>query len=157
MHRLSSLLVLSAALFGLTLFSAGCGSNDSGSASPDMPREVSDAQYTTIENGLKYHDFKVGDGAEATAGDEVEVHYTGWLLSDSTKFDSSLDRGRPFTFTLGQGEVIEGWDKGVAGMRVGGERQLVIPSEYGYGQSGAGNTIPPGATLIFEVELLEVK
>lgn len=157
MHRLSSIFVLSAVLFGLTLLSAGCGSDDSGSASPDLPRDVAASEKTAIENGLKYHDFKVGDGTEATAGDEVEVHYTGWLLSDSTKFDSSLDRGRPFTFTLGQGEVIEGWDKGVAGMRVGGERQIVIPSEYGYGQSGAGNTIPPGATLIFEVELLGVE
>ncbi len=105
---------------------------------------------------LQITDLNQGDGAEATAGREVEVHYTGWL-ENGTKFDSSLDRGRPFVFELGAGRVIKGWDQGVAGMRVGGKRKLVIPSHMGYGARGAGNLIPPHATLIFEVELLGVR
>jgi FKBP-type peptidyl-prolyl cis-trans isomerase FkpA len=108
------------------------------------------------DTGLKYQDLKVGDGPEAVAGKTVEVHYTGWL-ENGTKFDSSLDRGEPFSFRLGAGEVIEGWDQGVAGMKVGGKRKLIIPSELGYGQEGAGEAIPPGATLVFEVELLGVE
>jgi FKBP-type peptidyl-prolyl cis-trans isomerase len=108
-------------------------------------------------SGLKYQDLKVGEGAEAASGKIVEVHYTGWLESDGTKFDSSLDRGKPFSFRLGAGQVIKGWDQGVAGMKVGGKRKLIIPSALGYGKSGAGEVIPPGATLIFEVELLGVR
>ena len=105
--------------------------------------------------GLKYVDQKVGTGAEAHIGDVVTVHYTGWLL-DGTKFDSSRDRNQPFKFKLGAGQVIKGWDQGVAGMRVGGKRKLTIPSELGYGKQGAGGVIPPGSTLIFEVELLTI-
>lgn len=107
-------------------------------------------------------DTKIGDGAEATAGQRISVHYTGWLFDDSTpdnkgkKFDSSLDRGQPFQFQLGVGQVIGGWDQGFAGMKVGGQRTLVIPPELGYGARGAGGVIPPNATLIFEVELLGV-
>jgi FKBP-type peptidyl-prolyl cis-trans isomerase len=104
---------------------------------------------------LSVQDLVVGTGAEATSGKKVQVHYTGWL-TDGKKFDSSLDRGKPFGFTLGAGQVIQGWDKGVAGMRVGGKRKLTIPPELGYGGRGAGNVIPPNATLVFEVELLEV-
>ena len=94
--------------------------------------------------------------AEAKDGKKVAVHYTGWL-TDGTKFDSSKDRNQPFVFPLGQGRVIKGWDEGVAGMKVGGKRKLKIPAKLGYGEQGAGADIPPGATLIFEVELLEVK
>jgi FKBP-type peptidyl-prolyl cis-trans isomerase len=105
---------------------------------------------------LKIEDLVVGTGAAAKAGDQVSVHYTGWL-TDGTKFDSSLDRGEPFAFTLGQGQVIEGWDKGVEGMKVGGKRKLTIPPDMAYGDQGAGEVIPPNAVLVFEVELLAVK
>ena len=100
-------------------------------------------------------DFVVGSGDEAKAGDKVSVHYTG-TLADGTKFDSSVDRGQPFSFALGRGQVIRGWDVGVAGMKVGGKRKLIIPAEEGYGARGAGGVIPPNATLVFEVELLQV-
>ncbi len=112
---------------------------------------------------LKKIDTKQGDGADAVAGKTVIVHYTGWLYDPSvpdghgTKFDSSLDRKSPFGFMLGAGRVIKGWDEGVAGMKVGGKRTLVIPPQMGYGERGAGGVIPPNATLIFDVELLEVK
>jgi FKBP-type peptidyl-prolyl cis-trans isomerase len=106
-------------------------------------------------SGLKYWELKKGAGAVAKAGDAVHVHYTGWL-TDGKKFDSSVDRGSPFDFKLGAGMVIRGWDEGVAGMKVGGKRQLHIPAELGYGARGAGNAIPPNAELIFDVELLGV-
>ena len=109
-----------------------------------------------MADGLKYTDDQVGTGAEAQAGKTVSVHYTGWL-TDGTKFDSSKDRGQPFSFPLGAGRVIKGWDEGVAGMKVGGKRTLVIPPDLGYGARGAPGAIPPNATLKFEVELLEVK
>ncbi|HET9751324.1 MAG TPA: FKBP-type peptidyl-prolyl cis-trans isomerase [Myxococcales bacterium] len=105
--------------------------------------------------GLHMEDVVVGTGAEAVKGKLVSVHYTGWLI-DGKKFDSSKDRGRPFQFPLGRGQVIEGWDQGVQGMKVGGKRKLTIPPELGYGAEGAGGVIPPGATLVFEVELLGV-
>ena len=108
------------------------------------------------DSGLKYVDLKVGTGAEAKKGDTVEVHYTGWL-KDGKKFDSSRDRGEPFSFALGQGKVIKGWDEGVAGMKEGGKRKLIIPPDLAYGARGAGNVIPPNAELTFEVELLKVK
>jgi FKBP-type peptidyl-prolyl cis-trans isomerase len=117
---------------------------------------VAAGEMITTQSGLQYQDLVVGTGSEAVAGKSVSVHYTGWL-EDGTKFDSSLDRGQPFTFTLGAGQVIPGWDEGVAGMKVGGKRKLVIPPDLGYGSQGAGGVIPPNATLIFEVELLEVK
>ncbi|MCG8455546.1 MAG: FKBP-type peptidyl-prolyl cis-trans isomerase [Holophagales bacterium] len=106
-------------------------------------------------SGLQYKDVVVGEGTEAATGQTVRVHYTG-RLADGKKFDSSRDRGQPFAFVLGTGTVIRGWDEGVAGMRVGGKRKLVIPPELGYGDRGAGGVIPPGATLVFEVELLAV-
>ena len=110
----------------------------------------------TTASGLRYEDLKTGDGAEAKGrGQTVIVHYTGWL-EDGTKFDSSVDRNDPFSFPLDCGYVIKGWDEGVKGMKVGGKRKLTIPSELGYGPRGAGGVIPPDATLIFEVELLEI-
>jgi FKBP-type peptidyl-prolyl cis-trans isomerase FkpA len=116
----------------------------------------------TTPSGLQYEDTTVGSGDEATAGRRVKVHYTGWLHEPTAadkrgrKFDSSKDRGDPFSFPLGAGHVIRGWDEGVLGMKVGGTRVLTIPSELGYGARGAGGVIPPNATLVFEVELLGV-
>lgn len=110
---------------------------------------------TTTPSGLIYDDITVGGGDAATLGQTVSVHYTGWL-TDGTKFDSSKDRSEPFEFPLGAGYVIRGWDEGVQGMRVGGVRKLTIPPELGYGARGAGGVIPPNATLIFEVDLLEI-
>jgi FKBP-type peptidyl-prolyl cis-trans isomerase len=107
-------------------------------------------------DGLQYWDIKVGTGDMALSGKTVTVHYTGWL-TNGKKFDSSLDRGKPFKFRLGAGQVIKGWDEGVSGMQVGGKRQLRIPPQLGYGSSGAGAAVPPNATLIFDVELLAVK
>jgi FKBP-type peptidyl-prolyl cis-trans isomerase FkpA len=109
-----------------------------------------------LPDGLKFTDDAVGTGAEAQAGKTATVHYTGWL-ADGKKFDSSRDSGKPFSFAIGRGMVIKGWDEGVAGMKVGGKRTLVIPPELGYGARGAGGVIPPNATLKFEVELLDVK
>lgn len=122
--------------------------------SPAEPTKVTGKPKTTA-SGLQYWDITVGTGATAAAGKMVKVHYTGWL-TDGKKFDSSLDRGQPFAFSLGAGQVIKGWDEGVAGMKVGGKRQLKIPPELGYGARGAGNAIPPNSTLIFDVELLDV-
>ena len=113
-------------------------------------------EIVTTDSGLQYQDLVVGSGDEAVAGMTVTVHYTGWLEADGTKFDSSVDRGQPFVFPLGAGRVIKGWDEGVAGMKIGGKRLLIIPAELGYGAQGAGGSIPPGATLIFEVDLLGV-
>ncbi len=121
------------------------------------PTTLTDADYTTTASGLEYHDLVQGDGATASTGQTVVVHYIGWL-SDGTKFDSSMDRFEPFPFPLGGGRVIQGWDEGVAGMQIGGRRQLRIPANLAYGETGAGNgLIPPGATLIFEVELLDIQ
>ncbi|MDH4080689.1 MAG: FKBP-type peptidyl-prolyl cis-trans isomerase [Nitrospira sp.] len=113
-------------------------------------------QEVTTPSGLKYLDQAVGTGEAAVAGKNVSVHYTGWL-ENGKKFDSSVDRGQPFSFPLGAGRVIKGWDEGVQGMKVGGKRKLTIPSDLGYGSRGAGGVIPPNATLIFDVELLGVK
>ena len=110
----------------------------------------------TTPSGLKYTDVVVGSGSQPQPGQTAVVHYTGWLL-DGKKFDSSKDRGQPFSFPLGRGRVIKGWDEGVASMRVGGTRRLTIPPELGYGAQGAGGVIPPNATLTFEVELLDVR
>ena len=117
-------------------------------------------QMTKSLAGLQYKDAKVGTGATAKVGQTAAVHYTGWLYNNGEKgkkFDSSRDRGQPFEFPLGQGQVIKGWDEGVEGMKVGGKRTLVIPPELGYGARGAGGVIPPNAWLIFDVELVGVK
>jgi len=125
----------------------------------DVTVEATDAMteetLTTTDSGLQYVDLTEGPGAMPQAGQRVTVHYTG-TLEDGTKFDSSRDRGRPFTFQIGVGQVIKGWDEGVATMRVGGQRKLVIPAELGYGSRGAGGVIPPNATLLFDVELLRI-
>ena len=154
-------LVLLLIIFSVLGFASGCGnseksstSNQSNVSSPSSPTKVN-GQPTTTASGLQYWDIVVGTGATAVSGKPVSVHYTGWLTSGE-KFDSSLDRGKPFVFLLGEGQVIRGWDEGVAGMKAGGKRQLRIPPALGYGDSGAGGVIPPKATLIFDVELLEV-
>lgn len=122
---------------------------------------VAVAEPVSNPSGLRYVDEVVGTGTEAVKGKQVTVNYTGWILEagdkKGTKFDSSLDRKQPFSFVLGQGMVIRGWDEGVAGMKVGGKRTLMIPSHLGYGVRGAGGVIPPNANLVFEVELLKVE
>ena len=122
--------------------------------------EAATNQVIEMPNGLKYTDTEAGDGVTATAGKKVSVHYTGWLSNNGAKgakFDSSVDRGQLFQFTLGAHQVIAGWDEGVASMKVGGKRTLIIPAALGYGAQGAGNVIPPNATLMFDVELLGIK
>ena len=119
------------------------------------PATAVPAQLVAAVTELKIEDTQVGSGKVAETGQNVTVHYTGWL-TNGTKFDSSKDHGQPFTFPLGGGRVIKGWDKGVAGMKVGGVRKLTIPPDLGYGSRGAGGVIPPNATLVFEVELLGV-
>jgi len=123
---------------------------------PLAAQDKSPGKTVTTLDGLQYRDITVGAGAKAVSGMNVTVHYTGWL-ENGKKFDSSVDRGTPFSFKLGAGQVIKGWDEGVAGMKVGGKRQLHIPPQLGYGDRGAGSVIPANATLIFDVELLAVK
>ena len=113
-------------------------------------------QTVTTESGLMYLDMTVGTGRQAELGDTAAVHYTGWL-ADGKKFDSSVDRKEPFSFRLGAGQVIKGWDEGVMGMKIGGKRKLTIPPQLGYGARGAGGVIPPNATLTFDVELLDLR
>ena len=120
----------------------------------------SESKMTKTPSGLQYEDTKVGTGASPQKGQTAVVHYTGWLWENGAKgkkFDSSVDRGTPFSFPVGMGRVIKGWDEGVATMKVGGQRVLLIPPDLGYGSRGAGGAIPPNATLIFEVELIEIK
>ncbi len=114
-------------------------------------------EAVTTESGLQYVDLKGGMGPAVRKGDVVEVHYVGWLPGTHKAFDSSHDRGRPFRFRVGRGEVIEGWDEGVVGMKVGGKRRLLIPPELGYGKRGAGQAVPPDATLLFEVEIVGIR
>jgi FKBP-type peptidyl-prolyl cis-trans isomerase FkpA len=127
----------------------------SATAHADAGPSKTTGKGTKTSSGLQYWDLKKGTGAVAKAGASVKVHYTGWL-TDGKKFDSSVDRNEPFEFKLGAGMVIRGWDEGVAGMKVGGKRQLRIPPDLGYGAAGAGGAIPPNSTLVFDVELLGV-
>ncbi|MBK8793967.1 MAG: FKBP-type peptidyl-prolyl cis-trans isomerase [Holophaga sp.] len=117
---------------------------------------IDEFNYTTTESGLRIYEIQSGVGENPQPGQTVVVHYSGWLV-DGTQFDSSYFRGQPFQFVLGAGQVIKGWEEGIAGMRVGGKRKLVIPPELGYGEQGAGNAIPPNTILVFEVELLEIR
>jgi len=129
-------------------------------ADPSQAEKEKTKKMTKTESGLQYLDVKEGTGEKPKTGQTCVVHYTGWLWENNakgTKFDSSKDRGQKFSFPVGQGRVIKGWDEGVATMKVGGKRELVIPPELGYGSRGAGGVIPPNATLFFEVELFEVK
>ena len=146
-----------AATLALLALAGSARAQDPKAAAPadNQAATAAEEKIVTTASGLKYEDLKVGEGAAAKSGDRVEVHYTGWL-ENGTKFDSSVDRGRPFGFPVGAGRVIQGWDQGVAGMKVGGKRKLIIPPALGYGERGAGGVIPPNATLIFEVELLKV-
>ena len=137
-----------------TLFAMAADSNQADASALGGPMNVEKSEVTA--SGLRITDLDVGSGAEASAGQMVVVHYRG-TLEDGTQFDASYDRGTPFSFPLGAGRVIKGWDEGVQGMKVGGKRKLVIPSDLGYGSRGARGVIPPNATLIFEVELLDVK
>jgi FKBP-type peptidyl-prolyl cis-trans isomerase len=148
--RSPSVLLASLLAAALTLGCTPEGSADNEKGAPVAENVISTA------SGLQYTDLTVGTGATPQAGQTVVVHYTGWLL-DGSKFDSSVDRGEPFTFALGRGAVIKGWDEGVASMQVGGKRKLIIPSDLAYGDRGFPGAIPPGATLVFEVELLDVR
>ncbi len=142
-------------LVGIGLWVTACAKKDQGGNASTTATSSGGATITTA-SGLQYVVLKEGDGPVATAGKMVSVHYTGWL-TNGTKFDSSVDRGQPFQFGLGQGQVIKGWDEGVAGMKVGEKRKLIIPSNLGYGERGAGNVIPPNSTLVFDVELLGIQ
>ena len=145
----------------LALAVTACGSTTPSEPAPPSAAAAPAAQPDVAQ--LAVSDLRAGTGALAQSGSIVTVHYTGWLYdpkgvdTKGAKFDSSRDSGRPFQFQLGAGQVIAGWDQGVAGMKVGGQRRLVIPSSLGYGQRGAGGVIPPGAALVFDVELLDVQ
>ncbi|HEV7127335.1 MAG TPA: FKBP-type peptidyl-prolyl cis-trans isomerase [Ktedonobacterales bacterium] len=143
-------LILGATGLGAVLLFADAGAGGTGGPPPVT------GQSNTTPSGLEYLDVVVGTGAVANAGQQVSVHYTGWL-ADGSSFDSSVSRGQPFAFALGRGQVIKGWDEGVSGMRIGGKRRLIIPAALGYGARGAPGAIPPNATLIFDVELLDVR
>jgi peptidylprolyl isomerase len=146
--------------FAAALFAAPAFAQDPKPTPAPEAAQKSESKMTKTPSGLQYEDTKVGTGASPQKGQTCVMNYTGWLWENGAKgkkFDSSLDRGTPFSFPIGQGRVIKGWDEGVATMKVGGKRTLLIPPDLGYGSRGAGGVIPPNATLIFEVELLDVK
>ena len=153
--------VIPAVLAGLALGASAMAQDATPAATPAASpahaakKAKAGSKVITTPSGLKYQILKRGSGRFATDGATVTVHYTGWLAT-GTKFDSSVDRGQPFQFTLGAGQVIKGWDEGVKGMRIGEKRKLFIPPDLGYGARGAGDVIPPNANLIFDVELLDV-
>ena len=146
---------LSVALFALFLSACG-GDAEPKAGAAGAGFEIDSAALTKTASGLQYQDVVTGTGQAAAPGQVAVVHYTGWL-TDGTKFDSSRDRGQPFSFPLGGGQVIAGWDEGVAGMKVGGRRKLLIPPDLGYGPMGSPPVIPAAATLVFDVELLELQ
>lgn len=149
-----SSIIRAVAALGLLCIVAGCTST------PDAPAPQPLPAMTTAPSGLQYADTVPGTGRSPRRGQTAVVHYTGWLYDNGAKgkkFDSSLDAGKPFEFRVGQGQVIKGWDEGVATMKTGGKRTLIVPPQLGYGAQGAGTDIPPNATLLFEVELLAVK
>jgi FKBP-type peptidyl-prolyl cis-trans isomerase FkpA len=145
-----------AVLVGAALLVTACMKKETKDESAAPQAAVGAEKLVTTSSGLQYQVLQEGTGAVAKAGQRVSVHYTGWL-TDGKKFDSSVDRGQPFQFALGAGQVIRGWDEGVAGMKIGEKRKLTIPSNLGYGANGAGAVIPPNATLVFDVELLGVQ
>ncbi|HEY3202618.1 MAG TPA: FKBP-type peptidyl-prolyl cis-trans isomerase [Thermoanaerobaculia bacterium] len=152
-------LLLSAAFAG-ALAAASASADERKAASPSDSEKKSESRMIKTGSGLQYEDVQVGTGASPKTGQTCVMHYTGWLWENGAKgkkFDSSVDRGAPFSFPLGQGRVIKGWDEGVATMKVGGKRNLLIPPDLAYGSRGSGGVIPPNATLLFEVELLDVK
>ncbi len=140
----------------VSLSSVGCSGGDSASPQAASPSSVAGLPPVTTASGLKFWVLKEGAGAAPTTGQTVSVHYTGWL-KDGSKFDSSVDRGDPLAFAIGIGKVIPGWDEGVGTMKIGEKRQLEIPPQLGYGDKGAGGVIPPGATLVFDVELMGIE
>ena len=151
---------LVALAFALILVLAACGGGDDGgdgggTGSGSSDEECAEGVVET-DSGLEYEELDCGDGEEVERGDTVSVHYVG-TLEDGTKFDSSRDRGEPFTFSVGAGQVIQGWDEGIPGIKVGGTRKLTIPPDLGYGEAGAPPAIPPNSTLIFEVEVLDIQ
>jgi peptidylprolyl isomerase len=160
MVKNASLFLGAAAALALAVLPAS-GSQDNAAPGKDNAEKKGDTKMTKTPSGLQYQDTVVGTGSNPKSGQTCVMHYTGWLWENAAKgkkFDSSVDRGTPFEFPLGQGRVIKGWDEGVAGMKVGGKRTLLIPPQLGYGARGAGGgSIPPNATLLFDVELLGVK
>jgi peptidylprolyl isomerase len=152
--------ILLACSFAASLALPACADEKPAPATPAATAAKKESQMKTTPSGLQYEDTKEGAGASPKTGQTCVMHYTGWLWENNAKgkkFDSSVDRGQPFEFQIGRGMVIKGWDEGVATMKIGGKRTLLIPASLGYGARGAGGAIPPNATLLFEVELLGVK
>ncbi len=159
MKNRASLLLAGAAALAFAALPVSGSQRDNTAPSKDAEKK-SESKMTKTSSGLQYEDTVPGTGASPKSGQTCVMHYTGWLWENDAKgkkFDSSVDRGKPFEFVIGQGQVIKGWDEGVSTMKVGGRRTLVIPPTLGYGARGAGGVIPPNATLLFEVELLGVK
>jgi peptidylprolyl isomerase len=153
MRSVERLIVLLLLLAAIAI--PACAQKETGAVAEKKGEQAAAANTVKTSTGLAYVELAPGSGPSPVAGKQVKVHYTGWL-ENGTKFDSSVDRGEPFIFIIGAGQVIPGWDEGIMSMKVGGKRKLIIPSQLGYGSAGAGGVIPPNATLIFEVELLDV-